>query len=783
MHPVLRLQRAIGNQAVQRMVNAGQIDRQSQQSSPNVEPTSTIPPSVQNVLRSPGHPLPSSTRSFMEPRFGEDFSQVRVHTDTQAADSAHQVNALAYTVGSDVVFGAGQYAPETSYGKRLLAHELTHVVQQQGTGTDTFAMKKLPIGVPGDAFEKQADTVANRVTEGDSAASDRISATPALTLQRVSIDDVWEGTKSVASSVGETIASVGEEAWEGTKSVVSTVEGAVTSVSEGAWEGAKNVASTVEGAVTSAGQFVGGVVSTGVKLATGETSLAELIGIPEPSGDDPSVLAIIIRALQNPVVQALPGYILPPFVLAGLQKAFFYVQTVSNMMQNSGIVVDMIKGNLQEKINTVPGKTQEALAQVSSGLGENGHMHLEGIWRHLGPKLEGLKNNWWSLLKKMAWEQLWPLPGIWEDMKKSWRHVKALATHAWHTQFSLAIDDVLALLRDINGIAGRLSLWLFLGLVIGYAIAGGVAGAAAGGVTAIPGALAGAGAGLAMAAKIGEAILIATVAVETATILKSVYNLAYEDQTLKAQECNYERIANSSVTIGLSGALVVLGWLAARLAKAVIRSVAKRVWNLPVGRGLRDPATGERIPARGDVIEFRVALARLLRGLLKGKSVQWLEAIRRDFYVIDLLEEGEVEVTARKGKKAPLYTVRGGRLISVKSTAQIGARAAVEIQGWIEELANFEQVKNVVVDNPTGRTLIVALKEGLSAADVTALRNYGSGLGVQVEIIPDLPPDHPGLVAVESIPVLLEDMGLTISDEGKLVTVDDCGEEQEVDEP
>jgi hypothetical protein len=94
--------------------------------------SSDAPPIVQNVLSSGGgQPLDVATRAFMEPRFGHDFSQVRVHTDERAAGSVGAVNALAYTVGRDVVFGKGQYAPETSEGRRLLAHELTHVAQQQ----------------------------------------------------------------------------------------------------------------------------------------------------------------------------------------------------------------------------------------------------------------------------------------------------------------------------------------------------------------------------------------------------------------------------------------------------------------------------------------------------------------------------------------------------------------------------------------------------------------------------------------------------------------------------
>lgn len=88
-----------------------------------------------NSFRGGGQALDQASRNFFEPRFGVDFSGVRVHTDSHAAESAHSVNAMAYTVGKDVVFNHGQYAPQKSEGKRLLAHELTHVVQQTGKTT------------------------------------------------------------------------------------------------------------------------------------------------------------------------------------------------------------------------------------------------------------------------------------------------------------------------------------------------------------------------------------------------------------------------------------------------------------------------------------------------------------------------------------------------------------------------------------------------------------------------------------------------------------------------
>jgi Domain of unknown function (DUF4157) len=94
--------------------------------------TVAAPLSVDEALSSPGRPLDAATRALMEPRFGYDFSRVRVHADAIAGRSAQDVNAEAYTVGHDIVFGPDRFSPGTDEGRRLLAHELTHVVQQSG---------------------------------------------------------------------------------------------------------------------------------------------------------------------------------------------------------------------------------------------------------------------------------------------------------------------------------------------------------------------------------------------------------------------------------------------------------------------------------------------------------------------------------------------------------------------------------------------------------------------------------------------------------------------------
>lgn len=188
-----RAQSAYGNHAVLRMLNhsshsPGALQRkctcagkgadcaacqEKQQASlrrkiGNQSEPEGVPPVVNEVLHSGGQPLSAEVRDFMEPRFGEDFSQVRVHTDEKAAESARAVNALAYTVGQKIVFGAGQYQPGTSQGQRLLAHELAHTLQNPKADISP-ALQSMTVSEPSDAGELEAESVAARVVSTDSS--------------------------------------------------------------------------------------------------------------------------------------------------------------------------------------------------------------------------------------------------------------------------------------------------------------------------------------------------------------------------------------------------------------------------------------------------------------------------------------------------------------------------------------------------------------------------------------------------------------------------------------
>lgn len=134
---------------------------------------------VREVLRSRGQPLEPSTAASAGRQFGHDFSRVRVHADPKSAEAASALSARAFTVHPHIVFGVGEYAPHTESGSRLLAHELTHVVQQQA-GVHLLD----GAGRPGDPYERHAEAVADSLAQGRPAGP-LLSAIPAGTGNRV----------------------------------------------------------------------------------------------------------------------------------------------------------------------------------------------------------------------------------------------------------------------------------------------------------------------------------------------------------------------------------------------------------------------------------------------------------------------------------------------------------------------------------------------------------------------------------------------------------------------
>ena len=181
---ILGLQRTVGNASVVQLLGADE-----EQASP-----------VHDVIgKGGGAPLDEGVRNDMEGRFGQSFSDVRVHTDTKASESAESVGANAYTVGNDIVFRSGQFDTSSPVGQRTLAHELTHVVQQRSGPVDgSPAAGGIALSNPSDRFERAADQSADNVMSGGAPAGfEESEDTVQRVVQRDAAEDELEDEGSV----------------------------------------------------------------------------------------------------------------------------------------------------------------------------------------------------------------------------------------------------------------------------------------------------------------------------------------------------------------------------------------------------------------------------------------------------------------------------------------------------------------------------------------------------------------------------------------------------------
>jgi len=182
---ILGLQRAIGNAGVGAMLE--------EERSP-----------VHDVVNSGGgSPLAPDVREEMQGRLGHDFSDVRVHNDSRAHESAQSVNAHAYTVGSNVVFQRDKYDPGSAAGKTMLAHELTHVVQQRNGPVDgSSAGGGIKVSDPSDRFEREASANAERVMSAPAPAA-QLSAASAAVQRHEADEETAQGSFVQRAEAGE----------------------------------------------------------------------------------------------------------------------------------------------------------------------------------------------------------------------------------------------------------------------------------------------------------------------------------------------------------------------------------------------------------------------------------------------------------------------------------------------------------------------------------------------------------------------------------------------------
>ena len=287
--PLLALQRTVGNRAVQRMVQterneSGMVNDNQLSNFP------TLASVLDHGLGSPGAALDAETRQFMEAGFGHDFSSVRIHTDSAAAGSSRAINANAYTIGQDIVFSDNKYSPGSSEGKKLIAHELTHVVQQSQVPSTS---EEPVVSHPQEPSEQEAEQVASHIvssTETDASMPAGVNeaglnassnAATAPTVSRDGDDDNQEsgGLGGVLSSFAgpaiEAAGDVGDALGVPGAGMIAGALGTTMSASEGMEEG---------GGIGSAAKTALGLLNTTSAIGgfgLGEAGGTALSALPE----------------------------------------------------------------------------------------------------------------------------------------------------------------------------------------------------------------------------------------------------------------------------------------------------------------------------------------------------------------------------------------------------------------------------------------------------------------------------------------------------------------------
>lgn len=429
----------------------------------------------------------------MERSFHADLRDVIVHDDPEASASTAARGMEAYTVGSHIYFRAGRLDPSSNRGRGLLAHEVTHVLQQRNGAHRSSAA----LASPSAPAEIEARGAAAQVAAGH-------------TVDQVAV-----------------------------RSDVSL-------------HGADSHAETATIAAPSAAPDGGG--------ATLPATAAE--------GGLPPALEATIKLLDSTTLQSVLSAVLPSGIVPNLKKMKAFLLGAWAIWKNPNIVLDPIKASFAQMIDQVPGRADSAIAEATAKYGPAIGKHLSGIWRHLKPKLEYLKNNWWEVLKETGRGLLFPWEGMQEDIDKIGELFVTAKQEISSAHWSKAGDAVIDAWRAGNNLAGRWYGWFLLGMALIGGIVGAIFGA---GVGFVPGVVA--GAELAFAA--GKILLMSTVAAEGGNLAKSLVEITSESETDDEREDDYERISSSGLTLAIIGVMFVVGEIAAKFVQWLFRRIAK----------------------------------------------------------------------------------------------------------------------------------------------------------------------------------------------------------------
>jgi hypothetical protein len=366
-----------------------------------------------------GKPMDETTRHFMEPRFGAEFGGVRVHTDNPAERSAEALEADAYTSGKHIYFAAGKYAPETSEGRHLLAHELTHTLQQENGRMSAATSREggILVGSPTDPLEREAEHVAEVVEQGK--------------------DGTPEISGDGASAIRRDVGSVAGAVWDATGGRVVSAVGEV-------WDAAKETAAA----------FI-------ERLAPGVLPLLRNAGAflyeKITSGVDNLFSGIASRVQKQGVIGAITGILSEIGSSIGKSVGALAAGSCHSMVEAASSIIHFVK--------QIAGETFAELGQIAKSVGD----FFSEIWNDFGaPALDALKKvageawNWIKDKAQWLWDKLLPIRNAvgtaWDWVKKEFNIGKEEATGLLDWLFDKAKEQWMKVREKIAPILGPLKI-------------------------------------------------------------------------------------------------------------------------------------------------------------------------------------------------------------------------------------------------------------------------------------------------------------------------------------
>ena len=370
----------------------------------------------------------------------------------------------------------------------------------------------------------------------------------------------WNAAKSLGGKAAGAIRGAARKVWQVTKSAGGKVWNFAKRAGSGALNLAKKASSGAVNLVTRAGSLAAkgmqGLASAARRFCEFMTKFGPFMAGLKKLIADPSIITNAIRNAVQPMIDKVP---------AEARSAF--TRVTGSPLPEPGATAPAPEQRLAvQRVAAAPLVVQrqdEAKGGTPPALAGEGTW--AGIWRHLEPKLEYLKNNWWEVLKQTGRQLLFPWEGMGKDLGDLWGQIKKAWKALTSFQFSTLIDAMIAAQQLIVGIVGRWWGWFAIAAVI----IGAVIGAFFGGAGAIPGAAA----GWEVAASVGEGILIADIALQAAAIGKAFYNIQVQHDTGEDREHDLDQISNGGLSIGINVALLLLGAAASRFGKAIIARV------------------------------------------------------------------------------------------------------------------------------------------------------------------------------------------------------------------